>query len=147
MLNSIKHIAIYHTLVIKYIFSDKRRLYDFDETWAIRWSVAQIYGEYPIKTHTTVYFKSNGTLNRFLSWIETCFCYSLIWVSHSSNLKKPFQITNFVWKSLKRLLCCFLTILMYTFCCLIGCLPCIHYYLCRKNSLTRRHKCSKSFVK
>jgi hypothetical protein len=56
---------------------------DFDETWAIRWSIAKIYGEYPIKTKRTLYFNSNGTANKCFSYLETIVCYSVTWVSSS----------------------------------------------------------------
>ncbi|KAI6197824.1 hypothetical protein M3Y94_01270600 [Aphelenchoides besseyi] len=115
--------------------SDGGRLWDFDETWPIRWSIAKVYGEYPIKQHKIVYYKSNGTLGRFLACLETAFCFAFVWV---------FQ---FLRSTVKRVACFLLSALMYTFCISIACLPCIHFYTCRKHSFARRHKCSKAFVR
>lgn len=36
-------------------FSDGGRLDQYDETWPIRWSIAQVYGHYPNKAKKTVY--------------------------------------------------------------------------------------------
>ncbi|KAI6216635.1 hypothetical protein M3Y99_01810400 [Aphelenchoides fujianensis] len=115
--------------------SDGGRLWDFDETWPIRWSIAKIYGEYPIKTHKVVYYKSNGTLGRCLGCLETACCFAAVW------------FFRFIRSCVKRTLCFLLTTFMYVFCLSIACLPCVHFYTCRKHSFARRHKCSKTFVR
>ncbi|KAI6190743.1 hypothetical protein M3Y97_00151800 [Aphelenchoides bicaudatus] len=70
------------------VVSDGGRMWQFDETWPMRFSIERIYGQYPIKTKRTLYFNSNGTANKCLSFMETVVCYSFTWVCHAINFRE-----------------------------------------------------------
>ncbi|CAD5228824.1 unnamed protein product [Bursaphelenchus okinawaensis] len=130
-----QQISFNYGSISSFDLNDNGRLSDFDETWPVRWSISKVYGEYPIPKQAVLYYNEPMYGNKCLKAVETAFCYAILHISDA--LKSTF----------KRMLCIALTISTYLCCCAIGCLPCLNYYFCRKTSLSKRHKCSKTFVR
>ncbi|CAD5235743.1 unnamed protein product [Bursaphelenchus xylophilus] len=115
--------------------NDNGRLNDFDETWPVRWSISKVYGEYPIPKQAVLYYNEPIYGNKCLKILETAFWFAVL------------HISDAIKSTLKRVCCITLTLTTYICCCAVGCTPCLSYYFCRKTSLSKRHKCSKTFVR
>ncbi|KAI1730864.1 hypothetical protein Ddc_03583 [Ditylenchus destructor] len=116
--------------------SDGGRLNEFDETWPIRWSIATVYGDYPNKQKTvTFYVRDKSETNSPRSFCT--FLCSLIFV----------KTTHSLCALIKRLLCIVIALISYLGCLMVGCMPCIYFYTCRRNSFAHRHRCSKAFIR
>uniref|UniRef100_A0A0N4ZSM9 Lipase_3 domain-containing protein n=1 Tax=Parastrongyloides trichosuri TaxID=131310 RepID=A0A0N4ZSM9_PARTI len=121
---------------------DDQRLREFDETWPIRFSISKIYyKEIRNESKKVVYWRTRldeiheGCFEKFKTCLGNITGYTVIYTK------------SFILHTIKFLACLLLATFFYLTYAIILFIPLLNHYCCTKNSLSHRHRCSKTFVK
>uniref|UniRef100_A0A915MY83 Uncharacterized protein n=1 Tax=Meloidogyne javanica TaxID=6303 RepID=A0A915MY83_MELJA len=57
------------------------------------------------------------------------------------------QVIGLLFSLIRRILCIFTSLILFTGYLLLGCTPCLYFYFCRANSLSKRDNLAKSLVR
>uniref|UniRef100_A0AC35TWA3 Lipase_3 domain-containing protein n=1 Tax=Rhabditophanes sp. KR3021 TaxID=114890 RepID=A0AC35TWA3_9BILA len=122
-------------------YSTLQKLQEFDESWPIRFSVNKVYYRKDKKYNDQIiywyerYSDMEGSVSRKLL-IQCGNIFGFLYVKMTSTFKKLLKI----------LLCILLTLILYLSYVITFFAPLINHYFCLKNSLSHRHRCSKTFI-